>query len=426
MHNICSCQKAAIIDKNINLSKKKQMNLIESYQNRQPLHQSFVSDFTPNITDEKKENQVQLFKKVSTINKIARGFLYRIYFLRIKKSELRREEKSLISKCNEKINEVFQFLSKKRSSSLKKKALDTCSYGIDLLKQDPFYNNLLLEFRRSDFYKKQNNNIFGDSFKIKYLLGKLKISEIYYGDLDFSYQKQGIGILISFSRNVILFSSWINDSINPHSNFQSKLIALNGDEYIGYIDSSLKLNGFYEIRYKSLNTIFKGIIVDGNKEGKGEERTPFSVFKGIFINNSFQKGKITYLQSQIQYEGFFNVHNKFHNTGTIIFMNGDIYTGGFKDGLYDGYGTYKWISKKIFFKGEYKHGLKDGKGIMKFPNGIIGGNFLNGLLEGRAWISINNKYDGIAEFVKGKMISGPNENILKLIDWKIEEHKFDV
>ena len=425
MHNICSCQKATITEKNINLSKKKHRNLIESYQKRRLLHQQkFISDFTPNATDEIDDAR-DLLNKVSIINKFTRGFLYRIYFLRIKRSELRREEKSLISNCNEKIKEVFQLISTKRSNSLKNKIMNTY-YGIDLLKQDPFYNNLLLDFRKSDFNKKQNNKIFSNNYKIKYSLEKLEIAEIYYGDLDLSYQKHGIGILISFTFNVILFSSWINDSINPRSSFRSKLITLDGDEYIGYINSTFKLNGFYEIRYKSLNTIFKGIIVNGNKEGKGEERTPFYVFKGTYINNSFQKGKITYFHSQIQYEGFFNVQNKFHKTGTIIYKNGDIYTGGFKDGLYDGYGTYKWISKNIIFKGEYKQGFRDGKGIMKLPNGIIAGNFVNGLLEGRAWVSIYNKYDGVVEFVKGKMISGPNENLMKLIDWQIEEENFDV
>ena len=62
---------------------------------------------------------------------------------------------------------------------------------------------------------------------------------------------------------------------------------------------------------------------------------------------------------------------------------------------------------------------------MKLPNGIIAGIFVNGLLEGRAWVSIYNKYDGVVEFVKGKMIRGPNENLMKLIDWQIEEEKFD-
>ena len=54
--------------------------------------------------------------------------------------------------------------------------------------------------------------------------------------------------------------------------------------------------------------------------------------------------------------------------GTSNYPNGDKYSGGWKDGSFDGNGKYFWADGNIY-KGEFNNGLKSGKGVYTYPNG---------------------------------------------------------
>ena len=61
--------------------------------------------------------------------------------------------------------------------------------------------------------------------------------------------------------------------------------------------------------------------------------------------------------------------------------NGDIYEGEFKDGKFNGNGTYKYKNGNIY-EGEFKNVYFYGKGIYKYNNGnIYEGEFKNDNLD---------------------------------------------
>ncbi|MDY2992700.1 MAG: membrane-binding protein, partial [Ligilactobacillus animalis] len=64
--------------------------------------------------------------------------------------------------------------------------------------------------------------------------------------------------------------------------------------------------------------------------------------------------------------------------GTLKFKNGDVYTGGFKDGHFEGRGTFKshngWTFTGIFHKG-----VANGAGKLQDKDHVIqAGNYVKG------------------------------------------------
>ena len=102
--------------------------------------------------------------------------------------------------------------------------------------------------------------------------------------------------------------------------------------------------------------------------------------------------------------------------------------GGFKKGLFQGYGEYRWTDGQVY-AGDYKAGIKDGRGLFSFIDGgryegafengeatgqgsleladgiSYEGEFLNGLFHGRGTLTLSDgsKYEG--EFEEGQFLS---------------------
>ncbi|PCS06934.1 membrane protein [Lactococcus plantarum] len=51
-------------------------------------------------------------------------------------------------------------------------------------------------------------------------------------------------------------------------------------------------------------------------------------------------------------------------SGTMVFQNGDTYTGNFKSGKFNDQGTFTSKKDKWTYKGSFKNGSPDGKGEM--------------------------------------------------------------
>jgi hypothetical protein len=82
------------------------------------------------------------------------------------------------------------------------------------------------------------------------------------------------------------------------------------------------------------------------------------------------------------FEGGLNERGQ-NGTGTFIFANGDVYTGGFKDGLANDEGTYKDATGRTVYTGGFKDGLFDGRGVYTSAEGwIYDGYFKDGLFDG--------------------------------------------
>ena len=105
--------------------------------------------------------------------------------------------------------------------------------------------------------------------------------------------------------------------------------------------------------------------------------------------------------------------NKDKKVGKQIFDNGDIYEGGFKDGLKHGKGTLKTKNNRSY-EGEWKKDKPHGFGINTFPNGkIYTGNFDNGKPIGNGqWLySDGRKYEGT--WMNGSFVNQDNNSEVK-------------
>ena len=80
----------------------------------------------------------------------------------------------------------------------------------------------------------------------------------------------------------------------------------------------------------------------------------------------------------------------------VFLPNGDLYEGGFKNSIFDGFG--KLISKNgEIYEGNFVNGEKSGNCTYLFPDGTIyNGNILNGFFNGHGNMKWNNgiKYEG--------------------------------
>ena len=84
------------------------------------------------------------------------------------------------------------------------------------------------------------------------------------------------------------------------------------------------------------------------------------------------------------YEGAFK-DGKFHGNGTLLWKNGDLFSGQFQKGFYNGYGkiTYGNESDYENYEGTFKNGYFNGNGTMTLKNGdIYVGQFKDDLYNG--------------------------------------------
>ena len=87
---------------------------------------------------------------------------------------------------------------------------------------------------------------------------------------------------------------------------------------------------------------------------------------------------------------------KIKNLETIVYANGDIYEGEWKNDLREGRGVLKF-SNGDFYEGEWKNDLREGRGVLKFSNGDnYEGEWKNNFREGKGVLKFSNgdKYDG--------------------------------
>lgn len=134
-----------------------------------------------------------------------------------------------------------------------------------------------------------------------------------------------------------------------------------------------------------------GECIKGNcKNGYGEMKTQFGIYKGAFKQEFFSgKGRLNYTNGGY-YRGWFknNVQqgygyrrwtdkssyignwksNLFHGRGTFNDANKNRYEGDWKNGLRNGYGKMRYADGSLYL-GYWKEDKRNGKGILKLKNG---------------------------------------------------------
>ena len=156
--------------------------------------------------------------------------------------------------------------------------------------------------------------------------------------------------------------------------------------------------------------LYTGELIDGEKNGKGEEDSSEGKFVGNFYHDKKNgKGKMMYKISGDIYEGDYK-NDLFDGQGHYIWkMTGQEYTGEYKNGLMHGKGLYEW-SDGEFYKGSFVNGKKEGEGELHWGNGrTYIGPFVNGRPNGIGIYDNGINFRGEMEFVDGKM----NINYLK-------------
>ena len=190
----------------------------------------------------------------------------------------------------------------------------------------------------------------------------------------------------------------------------------NGDSFIGYFKEN-KFDGYGKFKYKNLGEVYEGQFINGKRQGIGkyfykngdiyegywmdDMRNGYGYIKffngdwyqGMFVKDIRhgigiyfeQKGFEYYLGEWVEdnKEGVATVYNQnWYYQGTVkdgikvgyattFIYEDNIYTGGFKDDMCDGYGTLICAGKNQiymtkFIKGRMKDELESEKKIKEF------------------------------------------------------------
>ena len=236
------------------------------------------------------------------IQAIYRGYIYRKYFIEIKKNLIKYTEYKI--ECT-----------KLRYSN---KFLNNITKNIFPLHFTYPFNSEDKETQTNSMENVSNNNNYNNFnnnknrlFYSKIYLTYKNYQEISYysGYLNINYVRNGYGILYTNS-GFIYEGNWLNN----------------------------KLNGYCRVIDINKKIIKEGRYVDNVLEGYGK----------VLIDNGDY------------YEGNFK-NGKFDGKGNYIWYNGDVFEGEYKNGLKNGNGVFKWVNGDIY-KGEFKNGKIMNKG----------------------------------------------------------------
>ncbi|MBQ7226600.1 MAG: AAA family ATPase [Clostridia bacterium] len=250
------------------------------------------------------------------------------------------------------------------------------------------------------FTNKSGNG--NDTYKGGYLNGKIDGFGVYnwvegdrYEGMWKSGERTGLGIYHYTSGNMYE-GQFTDGKINGKGVFTYK----DGDVYKGefYPDDVTSYGVYY---YKSGNK-YEG-------EWKGDKRWGLGVltwsdgfrYEGYFVNDDISGEGITYDES-FTYAGG-NSKRGSTGKGTMVWKNGNRYTGDWVDGNRNGNGKMTWHDGDSY-DGQWKDDLRHGKGTYIWGDGdIYEGDWKNGERTGKGtfiWKNSGNKYKG--DFVNGE------------------------
>ena len=253
-----------------------------------------------NISNNEDNNLNENIIFIIYIQAIYRGYIYRKYFIEIKKNLIKYTEYKI--ECT-----------KLRYSN---KFLNNITKNIFPLHFTYPFNSEDKETQTNSMENVSNNNNYNNNNKNRLFYSKIYLTyknfqeiSYYSGYLNINYVRNGYGILYTIS-GFIYEGNWLNN----------------------------KLNGYCRVIDINKKIIKEGKYVDNVLEGYGK----------VLIDNGDY------------YEGNFK-NGKFDGKGNYIWYNGDVFEGEYKNGLKNGKGVFKWVNGDIY-KGEFKNGKILNKG----------------------------------------------------------------
>ena len=144
-----------------------------------------------------------------------------------------------------------------------------------------------------------------------------------------------------------------------------------GSYYTGmFADNTYNGEGEYHF---TNGDVFKGTYKNGKRNGKGVlSYGSGGRFEGEYVDGSAIKGTMYYKNGSVYIGDWAN--NKLNGSGEYkAVRNGTqaaIYIGGFKDGKYEGYGTYR-TSAGMVYEGYFSKNQFHGQGTLHIPQGSV-------------------------------------------------------
>ena len=136
----------------------------------------------------------------------------------------------------------------------------------------------------------------------------------------------------------------------------------------------------------------KAKCIEGDcQNGQGAyTRADGDIYQGGFKNGLKDgQGTYTWADGAIYQGGFKNGKADGHGTKTFD-SSGEKYQGEYKNDKMDGQGTYTWADGQKY-QGEWKKGLQDGQGTMTYPSGAkYQGGWKNDLEDGQGNVTLSN------------------------------------
>jgi hypothetical protein len=212
--------------------------------------------------------------------------------------------------------------------------------------------------------------------------------------------------IFSFKKKIELFTKY-NTKYKIVTTMSHSIAPMNPEELINFM-SAFKTSVIHfpsVIVYENGN-IYKGETSPmGHKNGLGEiYYTNGAVFAARWVNNiSFGTG-VYFSNLGTVYRGSW-INDIFHGkNNSITFQNGDIYSGNICNNAITGQGTMTYKKQEMtysgqeqgIYTGQFVNGQKTGYGIHVWLNGnIYRGGWNNDLFDGEGILDANNTHDAI-------------------------------
>lgn len=189
----------------------------------------------------------------------------------------------------------------------------------------------------------------------------------------------------------------------------------NGDTYHGRVDRRRQRQGYG--KYITSSSTYEGEFKNSNKHGRGTYVTPYAKYDGAFHQDQMHGNGTLVFNDSSSYTGGFKDGN-YHGKGTLSEEDGIVYKGYFIAGLRHGHGTESIPASNTYYDGEYSKGKRDGVGTLQCEldqSILFTGLWKNGLFDGEGYHFYKNhgtflKFEG--SFQQGQQ-SGPGMLTLK-------------
>jgi S1-C subfamily serine protease len=199
----------------------------------------------------------------------------------------------------------------------------------------------------------------------------------------------------------------INRAINLINNIDPsiKIEEYAPNYFVELTKSTINQINFYS--YSNKDGVKKFLFLDENKKAVyGIIETASSYYEGEMNGEGNYNGLGGFSDINGSFYGNY-VNNQKQGKGMFVYNNGNVFKGDFKDGLWNGTGSFYWGFENDslfghYYSGQFIDGNRSGAGVYFWPDGdIYEGNFVNGVITGKGEYYLVNGNYYIGDFVNG-------------------------